>query len=310
MSEIICDYKNQYYNHFSKKRSVLPPQFNRNENFLMRFKSHLPYYEYKENSLTIIYFKDGIGELIVKGQKVKVDGNSFIVSNPGYGWEYFNTNKNYIDVLSFAVSEDLISKFNFFALASEEQLLSIPFERVGKESFFIEKIYTADHYSSGRLLKYIHNQSCTESYMFMDPKELTIEVLQQVYQDQFKAYLASSKIEAVKNSTKIEVFKRLLNAYEYMHDNINYNVSIGDLSSVSALSEYHLYNSFKKIFGKTPHQYMIGIKMNKAKSYLKEGNLTVTEISHILNFKDLPSFSKLFKKTYGYSPKYFKSNLI
>ncbi len=299
------EYKDEYYDHFSKKRGPIPPQFNRNENFMMRFKTQLPYYGYNENSLTVIYFKDGIGDLIVKNKKVKVDGNKFIVSNPSYGWEYFNKSEDYIDVLSFAVSDDLISKFNFFAFASEEKLLSVPLEKIEQKSFFLEKIYTADHYPSGRLLKSIHQQSCTGNYKFLNPQELTIEVLQAIYQDQFRAYLMADKVTATKSSTKIEVLKRLLVAYEYIHDNVERKITIEELSQICALSEYHLYNSFKNVFGKTPHQYMISLKMDRAKDYLRIGHLTISEIADILDFPDLPSFSKLFKKTYGCSPASF-----
>ncbi len=299
------EYKDQYYNHFSKKRGAIPPTFNRDENFMMRFKTQLPHYEYDENSLTVIYFKEGIGDLIIKNKKVKVNGNKFIVSNPNYGWEYINKNEDYIDVLSFAISDDLIAKFNFFAFASEEQLLSVPLEKIEQKSFFLEKIYTADHYPSGRLLKEIHRQSCTANYDFLDPQELTIEVLQAIYKDQFKAYIMADTISAAKSSTKIEVLKRLLLAYEYIHDNIEHKITIEDLSQVAALSEYHLYNSFKKVFGKTPHQYINGLKMRKAKQYLLVGHHTASEIAMLLDFPDLPSFSKLFKKTYGSSPTSF-----
>ncbi|MBQ4819860.1 AraC family transcriptional regulator [Aquimarina sp. MMG016] len=296
------EYKNEYYNHFSKVRGPIPPQFNREENFMMRFKTQLPYYGYNENSLTIIYFKDGVGDLIVKDKKVKVDGNKFIVSNPSYGWEYFNKSEDYIDVLSFAISDDLIAKFNFFAFASEDQLLNVPLEKIEQKSFFLEKIYNADHYPSGRLLKSIHQQSCTDNYQYLDPKELTIEVLQAIYKDQFRAYLMAEKVKGTKSSTKIEVLKRLLVAYEYIHDNVEQKISIENLSHVSALSEYHLYNSFKKVFGKTPHQYALGLKMNRAEQYLRVGHLSISEIADLLQFPDLPSFSKLFKKTFGHSP--------
>ncbi|MEW7289606.1 helix-turn-helix transcriptional regulator [Aquimarina sp. 2304DJ70-9] len=301
------EYKDIYYNHFSKKRGPLPPQFNRNDNFMMRFKTQLPYYGYNENSLTIIYFKEGVGDLVVKDKKVKVDGNKFIVSNPSYGWEYFNKSEDYIDVLSFAISDDLIAKFNFFAFASEEQLLSVPLEKIEQKSFFIEKIYNADHYPSGRLLKQIHQQSLTSNYEYLNPQELTIEVLQAIYQDQFRAYRMADQIVATKASTKIEVLKRLLVAYEYIHDNAERKITIEDLSQAAALSEYHLYNSFKKVFGKTPHQYAISLKMRKAKDYIDIGHINISEIADILDFPDLASFSKLFKKTYGCSPANYRA---
>lgn len=100
-----------------------------------------------------------MGDLIIRDKKVKVDGNKFVVSNPSYGWEYFNKSEDYIDVLGFAVSDDLIAKFNFFAFASKDLLLNVPLDKIEQKSFFIEKIYNADHYPSGRLLRSIHQKS-------------------------------------------------------------------------------------------------------------------------------------------------------
>lgn len=304
-SGISSKYQDLYYNHFSKKHSKTPPQFHRDENFMMRFKTKLPHYKYDENSLTIIYFNQGFGDLIFKDKKIKVNGDKFIVSNPGDGWEYLNKDKKCIDVLSFAISDNLIGKFNFFAHADEDQLLNVPFERMNQKSFFIEQTYSAALYKSGKLLKSIYEVSNKCGYEFTDPKEITIEMLQAIYSDQFKLYQNAQKIKVAKKSTQIETMKRLLTVYEYIHDHIEQKISIEELSIISALSEYHLYNSFKRIFGKTPYQYINMVKMNKAKQYLEKGDLSVSEIARIFDFPDLSSFSKLFKKTYGCAPTKF-----
>lgn len=78
------------------------------------------------------------------------------------------------------------------------------------------------------------------------------------------------------------------------------------LCHVSSLSKFHLYDSFKKAFGKTPHQYINRLKLAKAKELVQYGGLSVSEISDLLGFSDQSVFSKVFKKAYGHPPSYFR----
>jgi len=300
-------YKDRYHNHFSGKRTKLPPQFCNDKNYLMRFRSRLSEYCYEENNLTIIYFKKGAGELNWKEKKVPLGDDKFIVTNPGEGWEYYNREQKYIDVMSFVVCSDFIDQFNFYAKSSTDLLLDKPFGKCNEEStYFLESPLSAKYYTSGRLLQKLHTISNTEAYRFLSAEELTIEVLQSLCKDQFRAHTLVKKIGSTKKSTRLEAFKRLLLAYEYIHDNIERTVTLDELSRQTSLSKFHLYNSFKNVYGKTPHQYINGVKLNKAKQYLLQTDLSITEVSDILGFSDIASFSKLFKKMYGRPPSVLK----
>ncbi len=55
----------------------------------------------------------------------------------------------------------------------------------------------------------------------------------------------------------------------------------------------------------TPHQYIIEIKMLKAKELLKAG-YKISEISNLIGFYNEKAFSRAFKKHEGFSPVQFK----
>lgn len=296
------NYEGVYYNNFNKVTSKTPPIFNQNENFMMRFKTKLSYYKYLENTLTIIFFKQGYGNLIMKNESLKIKGNTFLISNPGNDWEYINQNNHLIDVLSFAVSNDLLNKFIYFTSTKEVKLLDTPFNSIGRESFFTQRAFAADRYHSGRLLKHIHNYSASEYYNCIDATEFTMEVLQSIFQEQSFMYSKAKYIDRVKYSTKIETMKRLLTAYEYIYDNLEQKITLTDLSQVAMLSEYHLYNSFKKVFKRTPHKYINTLKMRKAKEYICKGDYSVSDVAFMLNYPDVATFSKLYKKFNGVPP--------
>lgn len=298
------NFTDSYYNLFQKKHTVTPPVFKQDENYIMRFSSELPYYTYNGNSLTIIYFRQGAGSLIIENESRKIKNNKFIIANPNTNWEYINNKKTSIDVLSFVLSEELISKFNFFSLADQSQLLETPFEKVKNKFFFTKQTFDAEYYKSGKILNNIYNYSNTNNYPLISADEVAFTILENIYSEQLKAYKILKKIKATKKSTQVEVFKRLLTVYEYIHDNLTKKITIRELSLISGLSEYHLFNSFKRVFKKTPHQYINFQKMTKARELINTGKFSTSQVAFSLNFPDLPTFSKLYKKTYGIPPSF------
>ena len=74
-------------------------------------------------------------------------------------------------------------------------------------------------------------------------------------------------------------------------------VSIQELADVISISTSHLRRIFRNHRDHT-NQYLIGIRINKAKELLMEGFL-VTDIASLVGFSDPYYFSKCFKKVVG-----------
>jgi AraC-like DNA-binding protein len=60
--------------------------------------------------------------------------------------------------------------------------------------------------------------------------------------------------------------------------------------------------SFKYFTGFSPHQYVLELRMTRAKKLLSETRLSVKQISYDLGFDTPFYFSRIFKKKTGYSP--------
>ncbi|MEM9671028.1 MAG: AraC family transcriptional regulator [Bacteroidota bacterium] len=299
------NYQDTYYDHFSKRSTKTPPQFKEDQNYLMRFHAPLSSYTFENNNLTIIYFKNGVGELRWKNKRVEIKGERFIITNPSLGWEYINSKAKPIDVLSLVINEKFRKQFHFFKTSSSLRQLDDPWGEDAPASFFLEKPLISSYYKSGQLLQRIHQLSSDSMFQFTSPKELAIDVLTSIYQDQYHGYALAKRVQAKKPSTQLETFKRLLIAYEYIYDNINNPITLEELSNVSSLSKFHLYNSFKNVYGQTPHQYINRLKVAKAKECIQQGENSIGEIANQFGFNDISVFSKVFKKICGKPPSHY-----
>mgnify|MGYP001791803346 FL=1 len=301
-------FNNTYYDHFSKRYLTEIPEFVDGVNYMMRFVTPLKSYTYLNNSLTITFIKQGSGQLTWKNgtkKKIKVKDDRFVVVNADCGWNYQNNLNDDLDVLSLVVSNEMRKRFNFYAVASERQLLDNPFNQIDGDFFYLENSLSANQFITGRTLRSIHERSHLQDFNWLSPLEMTIEVLKALFIDTNEILFLSKKVNAKKRTTQIETLKRLSVAEEFIHDNLMKIISLSDISTVSALSKHHLYDSFKRVYGKTPHQYTNFLKINKSIDYLQNGNFSVNDVALLFGFSDYSVFSKLFKKIHGVSPSYY-----
>jgi AraC-like DNA-binding protein len=66
---------------------------------------------------------------------------------------------------------------------------------------------------------------------------------------------------------------------------------------------------FKSIYGKTPHQYLTHVRIEKAKIALQR-SYPVTEVCFRVGFESLSSFTGLFKRHTGISPSSYQKEFL
>jgi YesN/AraC family two-component response regulator len=73
------------------------------------------------------------------------------------------------------------------------------------------------------------------------------------------------------------------------------------------VSEEHLRWLFRQAYGKTPHQYLRDIRLERAATLLRTTLLGVERIASDVGFPDVTWFNKLFKRAYGVTPVAFRA---
>ena len=88
----------------------------------------------------------------------------------------------------------------------------------------------------------------------------------------------------------------------YINQNINFPITIEQLSGEFFLSESYICRIFKAATGTTINKYICARRISIAKSLLSEGR-SVTEAYERSGFTDYSNFFKAFTKAVGISPK-------
>jgi AraC-like DNA-binding protein len=102
--------------------------------------------------------------------------------------------------------------------------------------------------------------------------------------------------------TAPEVFERLNRARTFIDRCYDLPINLDEISSQACFSRYHFLRLFRQAFDKTPHQYLVERRIERAKELLSTKDIRVTDICFEVGFESLGSFSSLFHKTVGHAP--------
>ena len=93
----------------------------------------------------------------------------------------------------------------------------------------------------------------------------------------------------------------MVQAKLFIDNNFADNIDLDNIADEAHFSKFHFTRLFKQVYGKTPHQYLTSVRLDKAKQLLTQG-FAVSEVCVSVGFESLGSFSNLFKATVGISP--------
>ena len=141
-----------------------------------------------------------------------------------------------------------------------------------------------------------------------DYSDILISALMQ----QLFALLFRDEQDTKKNSSledRAKNYKTMEPAVIMLRDNYNKTFSGEDLAQACSLNREYFCRVFKKTIGKTPIEYQNECRIRIADLLLKQGNMSIKEISQSVGFEDVSYFSRVYKKFKGISPNQKKSKL-
>lgn len=98
----------------------------------------------------------------------------------------------------------------------------------------------------------------------------------------------------------------LTKAMQLMRNNVDLNLQIQEIAQTLSIDRSYLHRIFKEHLGLSPKEYLINLKMTRAKELLIHTDHPLKIIALSIGMDDVVNFSKLFKKQEQLSPKQYR----
>jgi len=97
--------------------------------------------------------------------------------------------------------------------------------------------------------------------------------------------------------------EKLVRAVEYIHDQLDTDLTVSGIAQAVGMSRDHFTRLFKKSTGQTPCGYVVEARVRKAKELLTTGKFTISEAAFHVGFADQSHLTRHFKRVFGLPPK-------
>lgn len=104
-----------------------------------------------------------------------------------------------------------------------------------------------------------------------------------------------------------EQTNRLRSMISYINQNYPEKMTLSQIAKTAGVSEREATRCFKKCIGQSPMEYLIKYRLNQAKKLLLETDMSITSICQQCGFSDSAYFGKVFRRSYGMTPREYRS---
>ena len=265
-------------------------------------KSHYVYNKLKCADCRLFYIISGEGEMSFDNETHKLYPGTVIILPSGteYMWR--------VDTMDYyAINFDYTQNFSHL-----DKSLHTKNAKLVKESDILEKVVFADTTELNKPI-IIYDADHLEHNFRLIITEFYVK-------GEFCKILTSSLLKALiirivcnnKNASKTKKEKSSLiirDIIEYITANYNKDISNTKISEKFSFNPSYINRIFRMHTGTGMHEFLVNYRINAAKEMLLNNHMSVEEICTAVGFKDMPHFSKSFKKHTGKSPcEYRKHN--
>jgi AraC family transcriptional regulator len=121
-------------------------------------------------------------------------------------------------------------------------------------------------------------------------------------------YHSSLSVEPTKENGRLSG-RRLKDVLSYIEDNLGQDILLRDIAAVAGLSVSHFKTLFRESVGLPVHQYLIRRRVERARSMLGEGKLSISQIALETGFAHQSHLAHHMRRLLGLSPKALRKML-
>lgn len=196
---------------------------------------------------------------------------------------------------SLTYTEDIISEF--LAKIENSRLLCLR----DCDRIFCELLLILNNFT---IIKGINAADIIASYQNISKKIYCFEQLKTLMLEAAEIFYNRVRKQLKNDNFNIYEIK------EYIENNYHQNIRISIFTEKYFLSREYLMKLFKNEFGCGIYEYVLKVRMEKAKELIADPNVKIQSIAQLLGYTDSNYFSKAFKNHFGISPSDYRNNLI
>lgn len=95
---------------------------------------------------------------------------------------------------------------------------------------------------------------------------------------------------------------RMRRVHDYMRAHVGNPLTLTELGKVACVSRFHLIRMFKQVYGETPHQRLLKLRMEEACRRLRSTEEDIARIAAECGFASPAHFAAAFRQHFGITP--------
>ena len=105
--------------------------------------------------------------------------------------------------------------------------------------------------------------------------------------------------------------EQLRRVHDLMHTNLESGLSLQQMADEVSLSPFHFSRMFKTSMGVSPNQYLLQLRLDKAKQLLLQSSSTkISTIAQQTGFTDQAYLTRQFRQRFGITPARFRDQYL
>lgn len=114
-----------------------------------------------------------------------------------------------------------------------------------------------------------------------------------------------------KNSSLKEYIGRINKVLDYIEKNLDSELNLEKLASVSCFSPFHFHRIFSSMMGETLNNFIKRIRIEKASAVISQNpGISMTEAALKCGFTSSSAFSRAFRERFNVSPSEYQSQML
>lgn len=101
---------------------------------------------------------------------------------------------------------------------------------------------------------------------------------------------------------------RFAQVVTHIHQHYGENLDVKKLAKLAGVSQSQFERRFNRIFGTTPYEYLLRVRITAARTLLETSDRTIADIACEAGFYDHSHFTRTFKRIVGISPGLYRKS--